>query len=78
MSKYDALDKLILDAVTAGAQSFGEIESTDAGVEAKRLYAEDPKGKPPFRHIDSRLQALRKKGLIEFSRSSGWKLGEQA
>ncbi len=72
MSQYDKLDLLIFESIKTGARSFDTIESSDAGVESKRLYAENPRGKLPFRHIDTRLQALRKRGLIEFKRPIGW------
>ena len=71
MSQYDKLDLLIYEAIKAGARSFDIIESSDARVEANRLYAENPGGKVPFRHIYARLQALRKRGLIEFNRGRG-------
>ena len=78
MSQYDKLDLMIFEAIKVGARSFDTIESTDAGVEAKRLYAENPRGKLPFRHIDSRLQALKRRGLIEFKRPIGWVIKEAA
>lgn len=78
MSKYDTLDKLIIEAITAGATAFGDIDTGAAAAEAVRLQREEQPTKPAFRHIDARLQALRKKGLIEFSRCGGWKLKEQA
>lgn len=78
MSQYDKLDLLIYEAIKTGARSFGTIESSDAGVESKRLYAENPSGKLPFRHIDSRLQALRKRGLIEHAKGQGWIAKEAA
>lgn len=74
MSRYDKLDLMIFEAIKAGACSFDAIESTDAGVEAKRLYAENPSGKTSYRHIDSRLQAIKRKGLIEFKRPIGWRV----
>ena len=33
--------------------------------------------KDPWRFLDTRLQALRKKGVISFSRTSGWSLTKQ-
>ena len=44
--------------------------------QVKPLADADPK-KPPFRFVDSRLQALRKRGLIKFSVKSGWSAVKQ-
>jgi hypothetical protein len=78
MSKYDTLDELIVSTIRDGATTFGGIDTGATAAEAVRLEREEQPTKTPWRHIDARLQALRKKGRIEFSRRDGWKLKEQA
>lgn len=81
MSQYDKLDLLIFEAIKTGARDFGSISDQNGGavrIESQRLYADNPSGKPPFRHVDTRLQALRKRGLIEFKRPIGWRVKEAA
>ena len=77
MSQHDKLDYLIVEAIKSGASRFEIINAGDVQEEAVRLYSEDrkvrgPSAKPLFRIIDSRLQALRKRGLIEHAKGRGW------
>ena len=79
--KYTVLDAAILTQLKEGTYSFTELNySSDIFVELKALTKKHNEGlnsfrrhKLPFRFLDGRLQALRKKGLIEFS-DAKWKL----
>jgi hypothetical protein len=72
-SQYDKLDFLIVELIKQGRSTFAQIDAQDVKAESQRLELEFPR-KPAFRHIDSRLQALRKKGLIEHRKGRGWVL----
>ena len=83
MNQFEKLDYLIVEAIKSGASKFEAINSNTVKDEAGRLYLEDrkvrgPSAKPLFRIIDSRLQALRKRGVIEHSRGCGWRAKEAA
>ncbi|WP_337026071.1 hypothetical protein [Pantoea eucrina] len=75
MSKYDALDQMILDRIDDEPKQFSDIYFGRPGSSDKGVYpacsdlcvATDE----PARVLDRRLQALRKKGLIVFSK--GWR-----
>lgn len=45
--------------------------------EATNQGARKGQSKEDWRFLDTRLQALRKKGVISFSRTSGWSLTQQ-
>lgn len=83
MSQYDKIDHLIVEAIKSGASKFEAINAGAVNGEAERLHLEDrkvrgPNAKPPLRIIDSRLQALRKRGLIEHAKGRGWIAKEAA
>lgn len=59
---YAALDKKLLRAIASGKCKFAAI-CLAVGVEP---HADE------FREVDRRLQALKKRGLIEYKRGSGW------
>lgn len=74
---HDKLDFLIVEAIKSGSRTFGAIWRGAVKAEAERLHEEDRKlrghnAKPVFRFIDNRLQALRKRGLIEHRKGQGW------
>ncbi|SUD94260.1 Uncharacterised protein [Ralstonia mannitolilytica] len=73
MSKYDALDGMILKRVGTQPTPFHSMYAKhEIFVECSRINAED--GKDPddaFRVLDRRLQALRKAGRIR-STTKGW------
>lgn len=80
---HEKLDHLIVEAIKSGASRFEIINAGDVQEEAVRLYSEDrkvrgPSAKPLFRIIDSRLQALRKRGLIVHVKGWGWRMKETA
>lgn len=80
---YEKLDHLIVEAIKGGASKFEAIHAGAVKDEAERLHSEDrkvrgPSAKPLFRIIDSRLQALRKRGLIEHAKGRGWIIKEAA
>lgn len=81
MSQYEKLDFLIFEAVKAGASKFDAIFSGAVKAEADRMKDEGIQpcgynGKPAFRYVDTRLQALRKRGLIVHAKGRGWSVKE--
>lgn len=80
---YTALDAAILEAIkTNGQITFASLERLQpVGAIALGLehasHEQPIKRKPAFRFVDSRLQALRKKGLIAACRG-GWSMVEAA
>ena len=77
MSKYQSLDDAILARVK---NRWPFVHMTHALIMAMpqvRDLAEAAvagTSRPAFRAVDARLQALRKKGLIEYSTALGWRL----
>lgn len=75
---YTELDDAIVDAVQRGVGSFTHLSGVHAVRNAAKTLAmaspKDRRGehRPVWRFVDSRLQALRKKGVITYSRSAGW------
>jgi hypothetical protein len=69
---YSTLDELILKRITACAvpTKFVSIYGGELKSECERLQSKH-KNVEPFRFCDRRLQALRKAGLIRFTRG-GW------
>ena len=83
MSTYDKIDHLIVETIKSGSRTFLEIFRDAVQAEALRLHEEDRKlrayaATQPFRFIDSRLQALRKRGLIVHVKGWGWRVKEAA
>ena len=82
MSKYQSLDDAILAAILARVKNRWRLAPpmTPALLMATsqvRDLAEAAvagTSRPAFRAVDARLQALRKKGLIEYSTALGWRL----
>ena len=69
MSQYDTIDALILKCLLE--------DSKRAGVEFHQLETRINKiTATPYRIIDRRLQALRKRGLIRHDSKIGWLLVE--
>lgn len=76
MSKYAELDALLLESIRTGRDTFGSLCRGSTGELADKLAVEF--GLPCCsgdRVVDRRLQSLRKRGLISFSRSR-WCLAE--
>jgi hypothetical protein len=73
MTKYEALDRLIMNQIGGHPQPFTIIYAKEAVyVECKRINDEDRKDAgDAFRVLDRRLQALRKAGKIR-STKKGW------
>ena len=75
MSQYDKLDSLIVDAIKGGCHSFSSIfsgrslfdEALRISIAVKRVQD---------RVVDSRLQALRRRGLIVYVNGWGWRVKE--
>lgn len=68
MSKYIDLDNLILKAIGGGQRTFNRLltPAIRQAAAAADSQAED------WRVVDLRLQALRKRGEIEYIRATGW------
>ncbi|ASV55606.1 hypothetical protein LJPFL01_2243 [Lelliottia jeotgali] len=71
MSKYETLDRLILNKIGGHPTPFHRIFARDVEVESKRIAEEDGSGYP-FRFVDRRLQAMRKRGVIRNVTGKGW------
>lgn len=73
---YTQLDAAILDSLAQGPLTFGFFAYGGAVAgESKKLEIAhgDPKVKPAWRFVDTRLQALRKAGKIRFvDQATGW------
>lgn len=70
MSQYETLDELIVTRIKNGSNKFIAINAEEVFVAA--LWLTFGTTKVAFRIVDSRLQALRKKGLISFNSKTGW------
>ncbi|HHH3471099.1 TPA: hypothetical protein ACPZCX_000221 [Citrobacter freundii] len=71
MSKYEKLDRLIMNKIGGHPTPFHQIFVRDVEEESKRIAEEDGSGHP-FRFVDRRLQSLRKKGVIRNVTGKGW------
>ena len=68
---YDKIDSMIVDAIKAGRRSFSLIfNSRLVSKEAERISG--LLGRDADRIVDGRLQALRKRSLIEHRKGQGW------
>ncbi|CAD5377390.1 hypothetical protein OF001_U20317 [Pseudomonas sp. OF001] len=70
MSKYAEFDAKLLGLISAGKQTFTELQVCTA-VEAAPLAG----GGEPFRVVDRRLQALRKAGKIRYAKGK-WEVAQ--
>ena len=77
VSKYQSLDDAILARVKNrrpfAPMPYALIMATSQ-VRDLAEAAVAGTSRPAFRAVDARLQALRKKGLIEYSNALGWRL----
>lgn len=72
MNQYEVLDKLIVGRLSyTDSVSLLWVSAREVGDEADRIA--NATGRNDFRVIDGRLQALRKRGEIEFVKG-GWRL----
>lgn len=71
MSKYEKLDRLIMNKIGGHPTPFHQIFVRDVEEESKRIAEEDGSGYP-FRFVDRRLQAMRKSGIIRNVTGKGW------
>jgi len=77
MSKYQSLDDAILARVKNRWPLAPMTHALIMATSQVRDLAEAAvagTSRPAFRAVDARLQALRKKGLIEYSNALGWSL----
>ena len=80
MHDYTSFDASIIAAISSGANTAGKLTALLRD-EAESISVDTTKNgeypQPPFRIVDRRLQALRKKGLLRFDRrADGWALAE--
>jgi hypothetical protein len=71
MSKYENLDKAILNKMGGHPQMFIAINVRDVRAECERIATAEAGKVEAFRILDRRLQALRKAGKIK-STPKGW------
>ncbi|MYM92637.1 hypothetical protein [Duganella vulcania] len=71
MSKYENLDKAIMNKMGGHPQMCSAINVRDVRAECERIAAAEAGKAEAFRILDRRLQALRKAGKIK-STSKGW------
>jgi hypothetical protein len=77
MTQYDKLDLLIYEAIKAGANEFASVHVGDVHQESLKISVAT--GRPAFRIVDARLQAIKRRGLIEFNRRrGGWVIKDKA
>ena len=76
MSKHQSLDDAILARVKDRRPLPMTLALLMATSQVRDLAEAAVAGtsRPAFRAVDARLQALRKKGLIEYSTALGWRL----
>lgn len=75
---YDKIDALIVTAIGGGRKTFSAISSTGPVEREALLLSMDSvraRGEG-WRVVDRRLQALRRKGRITYSRAEGWRVSE--
>lgn len=77
MSQYDKLDSLIVDAIKGGCCSFSAIHNS-RGVFDEALRISIAVKRDQDRVVDSRLQALRRRGVIVHFSGWGWRVMEAA
>lgn len=70
-TKYEALDKAIMNKMGGHPQMFGAINVRDVREECERIASAEAGKAEAFRILDRRLQALRKAGKIK-STTKGW------
>ena len=75
MSQYDKLDSLIVDSIKGGCHSFSAIHNS-RGVFDEALRISIAVKRDQDRVVDSRLQALRKRGVIVHFSGWGWRMKE--
>ena len=71
MSQYDKLDLLIHEAIKADKREFDGIFEFTLD-ECIKVQGRGKRDDQTFRVLDSRLQSLKRRGLIEFKRPIGW------
>lgn len=71
MSQFQKLDDLIVAQIANKGAQFTPLFSSNAvREESQRLGSES--GREPFRVLDGRLQALKRKGIITYGTKTGW------
>lgn len=71
---YSELDRKILEQIANNKRRFYEIENVEIHDIAQKIAKQTKR--EAFRVIDGRLQQLRKRGLIKFTKGYGWEVTE--
>lgn len=71
MTGYAEFDAALMALLAGGIRSFAAL-SAQLNTRAKSFCT--TKGAEPFRVVDRRLQALRKKKLVVYNSKTGWSL----
>jgi hypothetical protein len=74
VTDYTEFDKRLISVVRRGFSTFIEISHGELRKYADALAAPDRYG---WRVIDRRLQALRKRGALTYSRETGWEVAKE-
>jgi len=77
MSQYDKLDLMIFEAIKSGKRDFGGIFEVTID-ECVKSQGRSSRDDHTFRVLDSRLQSLKRRQLIEFKRPIGWRVKDAA
>jgi len=71
VSQFQRLDDLLVARIARKGTQFTPLfSSNDVREESQRLG--DALGREPFRVLDGRLQALKRKGMISYGTKTGW------
>lgn len=68
---YTEFDALLKSLISRGVSKFSQLEANDE-LRVMAIEIENDRIRRAFRAIDRRLQALRKKGVIEHDAREGW------
>ncbi len=75
MSKYDTLDHLIVQQIARGNRTLTQLVGTEAWAEAERVSDAHSWNAGAASFVDRRLQSMRKRRLIEYSKGA-WRIVE--
>jgi hypothetical protein len=75
MNQYEEIDAAILKSIESGKNLFHAISLDVTNVTHPLAEAT---GAEEWRIVDRRLQSLRKKGKISYSRADGWEIVKEA
>lgn len=76
MKNYTEFDAQLKSLISQGVSKLSQLEANDE-LRVMAIEIENDRIRRAFRVIDRRLQALRKKGVIEHDAREGWILRRQ-